>query len=621
MQSPEPVKFLLVDDLDENLRALEALLRRDGLILHKARSGAQALELMLEHDYSLALLDVQMPEIDGYELAELMRGTERTRHIPIIFITAMSTDEGRRFRGYEAGAVDYVFKPIDPLILRSKAKVFFDIGQQRQELARQRNELHITASQLSEALHRLKAHADNSPLAIVEFDPELRLLSWSKGAERMFGWSAGELVGRRLGESPWLPKESAEDLIPYLGGMLAGGAPDRGFDFVGMAHRSGATVDCEWYGSVLRDSRNQPISLNVQILDVTERRRAAHTQRLLIGELNHRVKNTLANVQAIASQTLRHTRDPELFAKTFSGRIQSLARAHGMLSATTWQGARLEDLIRDQLKIGTIDAARLSVSGPDVELAPTAALRMAMILHELSTNASKYGALSNSEGRIALSWTVDGDRLQIFWREAGGPPTQAPSRQGFGTTLIEQSARADGGSASATYSSEGVAWTISMTLKEACGLEPGAGKRAPRPKPFASAPDGMEAGIRDRSYLVVEDEAFVALELVSILEGAGARAVGPATTIDEALRLIEAGGFEAAFLDGNLHGQPVEEVAAALTRRNIPFCFVSGYGRESLPSGFGATALIDKPFSSSALIEAAADLTASRSGVLKLRAT
>jgi CheY-like chemotaxis protein len=116
-----PIYCLLVDDLDENLLALEALLLRDGLVCLKARSGEQALELLLLHDVALALLDVQMPGMDGFELAEYMRGNERARHVPIIFVTAGSADLQRRFRGYEAGAVDFIQKPIEADILRSKA--------------------------------------------------------------------------------------------------------------------------------------------------------------------------------------------------------------------------------------------------------------------------------------------------------------------------------------------------------------------------------------------------------------------------------------------------------------------------------------------------------------------
>src|ERR1700727_3195209 len=127
-----PVHFLLVDDLEENLLSLEGLLRRDGLLRLKARSVTQALELLLQCDVALAILDVQMPEMDGYELAELMRGTERTRRVPIIFLTAGAMDRQRRFRGYETGAVDFIFKPIEPHILQSKAYIFFELALQRE---------------------------------------------------------------------------------------------------------------------------------------------------------------------------------------------------------------------------------------------------------------------------------------------------------------------------------------------------------------------------------------------------------------------------------------------------------------------------------------------------------
>jgi len=143
-----PVYFLLVDDLEDNLVSLEALLRRDGLELLKARSGEEALELLLVHDVALGLLDVQMPGMDGFELAELMRGNERTRHVPIIFLTASTTDSQRKFRGYEAGAVDFIQKPIEWDILRSKAEVFLDLYRQKQQIAAQRDELEAYAETL-----------------------------------------------------------------------------------------------------------------------------------------------------------------------------------------------------------------------------------------------------------------------------------------------------------------------------------------------------------------------------------------------------------------------------------------------------------------------------------------
>lgn len=144
-----PVHFLLVDDLEDNLVALEALLRRDDLVLLKARSGEEALELLLVHDVALGLLDVQMPGMDGFELAELMRGNERTRNVPIIFLTASNTDSHRKFRGYEAGAVDFIQKPVEWDILRSKTKVFFDLHRQKQQIAAQRDELEAYAETLT----------------------------------------------------------------------------------------------------------------------------------------------------------------------------------------------------------------------------------------------------------------------------------------------------------------------------------------------------------------------------------------------------------------------------------------------------------------------------------------
>ncbi len=133
MTSPT-IKFLLVDDLEANLDALAGLLQRDGLELLKARSGPEALELLLVHDVALALLDVNMAGMNGFELAEFMRGTDRTRRVPIIFLTAGSIDQQRRFRGYEAGAVDFIFKPIESHILQSKAGIFYELAMQRENL-------------------------------------------------------------------------------------------------------------------------------------------------------------------------------------------------------------------------------------------------------------------------------------------------------------------------------------------------------------------------------------------------------------------------------------------------------------------------------------------------------
>ncbi|MBB6095231.1 signal transduction histidine kinase [Povalibacter uvarum] len=158
-------KILLVDDTEENLTALEALLRRDDAEILFARSGTEALELILLHEFALAFLDIQMPEIDGFELAELMRGAERSKYIPIIFVTAGARDAQRVFRGYESGAVDFLFKPVDPHAIRHKADTFIGMDQQRKRLAEQYRQL-----QESEALLREAVQAREDVLAVVSHD-------------------------------------------------------------------------------------------------------------------------------------------------------------------------------------------------------------------------------------------------------------------------------------------------------------------------------------------------------------------------------------------------------------------------------------------------------------------
>jgi len=164
MPHTDRVKCLLVDDVPENLIALEALLQRDGIDILKAQSGPEALELLLTHtDVALALLDVQMPEMNGFELAELIRGSERTRHIPLIFITAGSREQNWQFRGYESGAVDFLYKPIDPHMLTNKANVFFELQRRKQALAHELQE-RTAALRVNEMFMAVLSHDLRTPL-------------------------------------------------------------------------------------------------------------------------------------------------------------------------------------------------------------------------------------------------------------------------------------------------------------------------------------------------------------------------------------------------------------------------------------------------------------------------
>lgn len=592
------IRFLIVDDIAENLVALDALLRRDGLIVDHAQSATEALELMLVHDYALALLDVHMPGTDGYELAELMRSTERTRGVPIIFVTAAERDETRRFRGYEAGAVDYIFKPVDPLVLKSKAEVFFRIGQQARDLQRQHDEMVRIAHDRDRAASLLRAHADNSPLAFVTLDQDLVIRDWSKGAERMFGRAAADLLGQPADRTGWLSPEGAAVLAGWL---APGDSAPRHSAEIALGHAERGPIPCEIYGSILSGARQRTLSL--QILDITERKRAEEVRSLLIGELNHRIKNTLANVQAIARQGLRRSRDLAEFEKGFVGRLQALSRAHSILSDSTWASAPLDQLIDDQIRVGTLDADRLRRSGPPVELTPDTMLRMALTLHELATNAAKYGALSVPQGLVHLDWVLQGQGIRLTWRETGGPAVAAPDRSGFGSDLIAAVAGGEQDAVTVDWRPEGVVWTIRLSD----GVKPLDGP-ATVPDPSPGPVAGPAAILRGRTVLVVEDEPLVALDIQAELELAGAGRVQVARSVDAALAALGDGGFDLALLDGNLKGQPVDDVAHRLRRDGVPFCFVSGYGREHLPPGFGDAPLIQKPFPPASLRRILSDL-------------
>jgi signal transduction histidine kinase len=198
------MKCLLVDDLEENLLALSALLRAPGIEILRATSGSEALELLLQHDVALALVDVQMPEMDGFELAELMRGAERTRNIPIIFVTAGARDQQRMFQGYELGAVDFLFKPIEPHVLQSKIDVFFELYRQRQELRLQMQALGDTL-RMNEMFIAILSHDLRNPLNAVLTGAELLLRTSNEDATRKIadrvrgsGRRMAELVGNVL---------------------------------------------------------------------------------------------------------------------------------------------------------------------------------------------------------------------------------------------------------------------------------------------------------------------------------------------------------------------------------------------------------------------------------------
>ncbi len=385
------------------------------------------------------------------------------------------------------------------------------------------------------------------------------------------------------------------------------------------------------YPTPLRDVAGTLVGAVNMLVDITERKQAEETQKLLLGELNHRIKNTLATVQAIAGQTLRQVKDPADFVPSFSGRLQAMARAHALLTQASWRGADLATLLKEQLMLAAGDGDRITCAGPQLMLTASMALHLALVLHELGTNARKHGALSVPGGRLAIRWTVEAtDRrtLHLRWVETGCPQVVASSSQCFGTLLITQSVQAHGGATRMLSEADGVTWEISLPLPAASALDGClSGSAAP---PLAGTQEGSLPGagpaparqpdLAGRRILVIEDEPLLALEIAGTLAAAGIEVLGPAGTIEEALRLVESATPDGALVDANLHGAPVQEIAAALTRQQVPFSFVTGYGRESLPRAFRGAVMVAKPFTPEQLLEAVRGF-ASRAdaGILPLR--
>jgi two-component sensor histidine kinase len=207
-----------------------------------------------------------------------------------------------------------------------------------------------------------------------------------------------------------------------------------------------------------------------QAADIIERKQAEETQHLLTAELSHRVKNTLATVQAIASQTQRYAKSNSEFVENFNGRLRALARAHSLLTNSSWTGAHLHDVLSDQL---TFDAGpdRIAYSGPPVFFPAQVALHLALILHELGTNARKHGALSVPEGRLDVSWTIStngpGPAIELVWIEQNGPEVHPPQKSGLGSQLIERSLESFGGTVTTHFEPSGVRCTIGLPLDSA----------------------------------------------------------------------------------------------------------------------------------------------------------
>ena len=439
---------------------------------------------------------------------------------------------------------------------------------------------------------RLAAIVESSDDAIISKDLNGRITSWNASATRIFGYRAEEMIGESILRI--IPPELRAEEDDILAKLRRGERIDH-FETT-RVRKDGRRVDISVTVSPLHNSAGTIVGASKVARDISEQKRAAALQRLLFEELNHRVKNTLATIQAIANQSLRRSASPAEFVVSFGGRIHALARAHDLLVKSEMKGSDIADVIREQVLLGPAPDPRISCTGPSVTLDSRAGVHLSLVLHELATNARKYGALSAPSGRLTIEWQVEatGPDLFISWREEGVPHVNAPSAHGFGTTLIERTLQSNGGEASIRYDVGGMVCEMRLPLPRS--HEPLYGEAAPVRFPAAGGEGAGRGGIHGKRILLIEDEPLVAMDLEEILRGAGCRIAATLSNAAAAAEAVAEVACDAALLDANLGGEPVDEVAAALSRRGIPLAFVTGHGRDALPAAFRDAPVLAKPF-------------------------
>lgn len=360
----------------------------------------------------------------------------------------------------------------------------------------------------------------------------------------------------------------------------------------------------------MRVAENLRVALLEIVLQLSDsanrdRARAHEHQEMLIAELNHRVRNILSLIRGLISQTRDSSLSADAFVATLDDRVQALARAHDQLTAERWGPARLIDLILTETHAYLGEKRdRIVLDGPNVLIDPAAFTALALVIHELVTNAAKYGALSDS-GSVSLAWEIrDEGSLMIDWKESNGPLVTAPTRKGFGSTIIEKSIPYDlGGLAETTYAPNGFAARFCVPSRFIGETLP---DNDTTDAPF-QAVDHVSRPLEGYIVLLVEDSMIIALDCEDTLRLLGAQDVCTAPSVDRALKVLDERTVDFAILDFNLGQETSMAIARVLIERGLPFVFATGYGDAlEVEGSLRQVPVIRKPYNGAALAAAVA---------------
>src|SRR6202051_4859061 len=438
MMNHEKVNILLVDDQPAKLLAYEVILKELGENLVVATSGREALEFLLQNEVAAILVDVCMPELDGFELAAMIREHPRFQKTAMIFISAIQVSDIDRLRGYEMGAVDYVPVPVVPEVLRAKIKVFAELYRKTRQLERLNAELEhrvrARTAELEESHARLLESEQRRSLAIAagkmgswDWDWVNGDWMWDEGQYQILGVDPKIFVVTPSNIQASLHPEDIGEVRKALA-HFAKGAKSYEAEFR-IIRPNGEIRWCVGTAAATVDKAGRVVRVSGVTVDITERKHAEERQNLLAREVDHRAKNALALAQSI----VRLTRGDNVkaYIRSVEGRINALARVHTVLSLSSWQGAEIRRLIDEELAPDSV-GDQISLFGSELQLLPATAQTIALALHELVTNSAKYGALSTLSGRLSLKWANEQGLLRLFWEETGGPPDPAAPTRRFG---------------------------------------------------------------------------------------------------------------------------------------------------------------------------------------------